>query len=579
MLGPQSLWQKVDHVVLRAAQVEALRMKCALDASPEELQHMQTWWRTDSGSLPSSEFSYAQGVQLPQESLEFLLHSQKLQCQFPYPFFHENGFSSAESEAPLTCSQDLRRLEQALQHNLQCLQDLRGRLRPLETARTALFWTWADIHMIWRRFQQALQYPGKLVVMEAVGTAGLRASSHEDPRDQLTEFRMMSCLLLATGFGFLGSLVAATCERWGWIIGTLSFSIANAVLLLNYSRLFLPHVRRRFERQMAELSRQQDALLQEVHVVQRNSQRARAVHDRAAIFMQSVNVIRNINYLALCIKTEVQRVSASGVAASRRQRQRIAERGMQVLLALLPYSDRQWRHEALATEDCQQMAMLLQGQLPRQQLTGGISAGHRQTSGQAFVQSLDESQKRLWILFRMVHLSSMLPSAVHGELGAVVEHYLRPVIVEKRMPLDRRPIMDADEDNHGSLLNGSTGGQFAASEHTGMLALANGGGPPSAMSVSQQTAAVADYDMASKEDDDASSFCGSSLSVSSLQSGTGGIGDMSKVLRKLSATRSDIARVLGRLPGAALTGPVGGEADSILRGIFLRLSSWCLPVA
>merc|ERR1712008_309476 len=109
----------------------------------------------------------------------------------------------------------------------------------------------------------------------------------------------------------------------------------------------------------------------------------------------------------------------------------------------------QWRHEALATEDCQQMAMLLQGKLPRQQLTGGISAGHRQTSGdQAFVQSLDESQKRLWILFRMVHLSSMLPSAVHGELGAVVEHYLRPVIVEKRMPLDRRPIMDADEDNH-----------------------------------------------------------------------------------------------------------------------------------
>merc|ERR1712008_374952 len=100
------------------------------------------------------------------------------------------------------------------------------------------------------------------------------------------------------------------------------------------------------------------------------------------------------------------------------------------------------------------------------------------------------------------------------------------------------------------------------------------------MSMSQQTAAVADYDMASKEDDDASSFCGSTLSVSSLHSGTGGIGDMSKVLRKLSATRSDIARVLGRLPGAALTGPVGGEADSILRGIFssivIVLPSSCL---
>merc|ERR1719297_61044 len=139
----------------------------------------------------------------------------------------------------------------------------------------------------------------------------------------------MSCLLLAAVFGLLGSLVAATCERWGWIIGTLSFGFANAVLLLNYSRLFLPHVRRRFERQLGELSRQQDSLLQEVNVVQRNSQHARAVHNRAAIFVQSVNVIRNINYLALCIKTEVQRASCSG-------RQRIAECGMQVLLALLP---------------------------------------------------------------------------------------------------------------------------------------------------------------------------------------------------------------------------------------------------
>merc|ERR550532_762946 len=181
---------------------------------------------------------------------------------------------------------------------------------------------------------------------------------------------MMSCLMLATGFGFIGSLTAAMCERWGWIIGTFCFCVANAVLLLNYSRLFLPHVRRRFERQLLELSRQQDALLQEVHIVQQNSQRARVVHNRAAIFLQSVNVIRNINYLALCIKTEVQRAGASGVAGSRLRRRRIAECGMQVLLALLPYSDLQWRHEALAAEDCQQMAVLLQGQFPRQQLSG-----------------------------------------------------------------------------------------------------------------------------------------------------------------------------------------------------------------
>jgi len=195
---------------------------------------------------------------------------------------------------------------------------------------------------------------------------------------------------------------------------------------------------------------------------------------------------------------------------------------------------------------------------------------------------LDESQKRLWILFRMVHLSSVLPSAVHGQLGAVVERYLRPVIIEQRVPLDWQPIMDADEDNHrGSLLDGSTGGQSIANEPKAMLTLVDGGGGSlddarlSTMSMSQQSAAVA-----STWDDDASSFCGSSASVS-LHSGSGGTAtDTSKVLRKLSATSSDIARVLGRLPTAALVGPVGGQASSILSDIFssiiILLPSSCL---
>jgi len=261
---------------------------------------------------------------------------------------------------------------------------------------------------------------------------------------------------------------------------------------------------------------------------------------------------------------------------------------MQVLVALLPYSDLQWRHEALATEDCRQMATLLQGQSPRQQLDGGISTGRGHNFGdQAFVQSLDESQKRLWILFRMVHLSSVLPSAVHGQLGAVVEHYLRPIIIQKRVPLDQRPIMEADEDNHhGSLFDGSTGGQ--SSERNGMLSLMDGGGgsfydarrPAMATSTARRPSAFAEDDLASTADDDASSFCGSS-SVSSLQSGSGGIAtDTSKVLRKLSTTRSDIARILGLLPATALIGPVGGQTDSILHDIFssivIVLPSSCL---
>jgi len=228
-----------------------------------------------------------------------------------------------------------------------------------------------------------------------------------------------------------------------------------------------------------------------------------------------------------------------------------------------------------AGEDCQQMAMLLQGKFPRQQVGGGIFLGRSQTpGGEAFVQSLDDSQKRLWILFRLVHLSSVLPCAVHGQLEAVVERYLRPVLIEKRVPLDRQPIMEADEDDHHrALLDGSTGGKFAANEPKGMLALMDGGSSVDARSsttgMSQRPAAFAEHDVASAVDDDASSFCGSSASGPSLRSGSGGVAtDASKVLRKLSATRSDVARVLGRLPTAALIGPVGGQADSILSDIF-----------
>lgn len=77
--------------------------------------------------------------------------------------------------------------------------------------------------------------------------------------------------------------------------------------------------------------------------MQRASKSMGLVHAKASIFMQSVNVIRNINYLAVCIKTEVQRAAAgggcaafgaSGLTVRERQRQfrrHMAECGLRLL--------------------------------------------------------------------------------------------------------------------------------------------------------------------------------------------------------------------------------------------------------
>lgn len=138
---------------------------------------------------------------------------------------------------------------------------------------------------------------------------------------------------------------------------------SQQVLLQNYSRLHLPHVRRRLEHRLNELSQQKDALLRDVQQVQRASRQtgmARRpsvsavsatfrcfrslfkdafymllgpveVQLRAHIFLQSVNVIRNMDYLARCIKTEVQRLATDKKARRAQLPKSLAASGLQLL--------------------------------------------------------------------------------------------------------------------------------------------------------------------------------------------------------------------------------------------------------
>lgn len=50
----------------------------------------------------------------------------------------------------------------------------------------------------------------------------------------------------------------------------------------------------------------------------------------------------------------------------------------------------------------------------------------------------------------MVHLSSAIPTEVQGQLPAVMDSYLRPVLVERRLPMGYGHGLNGLEDLEGS---------------------------------------------------------------------------------------------------------------------------------
>jgi len=248
----------------------------------------------------------------------------------------------------------------------------------------------------------------------------------DSAEDRAAEWRIIFCLGLASLAGAAGIPYAAiVAGSFLWAALSFGFSVANMVLLLNYQRLSLPHVHRRLERQLGHLSSRREEILSELRELQRSSQKAGAAHARASIFLQSVNVLRNINYVLLCIKTETQRAAAAatGFVASQEM---VILGGLRLLLALLPRCEKHWEAEILADEDCgKALAVLANGHAPLQGPLQRLVA---------------ESQKRLWILLRMVHLSSVLPIEAQGQLGSLVQRYARPILIEGRVPLQHQPL-------------------------------------------------------------------------------------------------------------------------------------------
>lgn len=429
------LWLKVDRAVQRALQVEVERMGKALDSDDTKaMQAMMSWWSADNSSIAGTAAAACSSIfsgreEDESETLGSMLLSERLHRRFQYRSFNMGDeMLPHEESVPRVGIEEFERLEQALSANFESLQELKGKLAPMaDSAGTLRCPRRRDLAQAAGHMQQLLQ--GFFVARQkclAKSEGKLGPTLEDSAEDRAAEWRIIFCLGLASLAGAAGIPYAAiVAGSFLWAALSFGFSVANMVLLLNYQRLSLPHVHRRLERQLGHLSSRREEILSELRELQRSSQKAGAAHARASIFLQSVNVLRNINYVLLCIKTETQRAAAAATGFGASQEMVILG-GLRLLLALLPRCEKHWEAEILADEDCgKALAVLANGHAPLQGPLQRLVA---------------ESQKRLWILLRMVHLSSVLPIEAQGQLGSLVQRYARPILIEGRVPLQHQPL-------------------------------------------------------------------------------------------------------------------------------------------
>eukprot|EP00931_Biecheleriopsis_adriatica_P047107 TRINITY_DN27132_c0_g1_i1.p1 TRINITY_DN27132_c0_g1~~TRINITY_DN27132_c0_g1_i1.p1 ORF type:complete len:1505 (-),score=312.51 TRINITY_DN27132_c0_g1_i1:55-4569(-) len=529
------LWHKVDRAVQRTLQVEAERMKKALETDdPKVLQAMMNWWSANNSAVAGAAAAavgagtlWRKGSfdQEDHETLGAALLSEHLHQRFQYhSFSRDDDLKASEEEPPV---EQFERLEQALTSNFQSLQELRGRLAPMATAagtlrcirRRDLVLAAASLQELMRRCQGLAGHKKGKGEKQSEGSL-----SDDSPEDTAAERRILGCLSCAALVGLLAAPFAAAAGIWLWATMATSFAAANIVLLLNYQRLSLPHVHRRFERQLCHLSDRREDILAEIRDLQHSSQQAGATHMRAFIFLQSVNVLRNINYVVLCIKTESQRAAAASSGGMAMQQASIVIGGLQLLLALLPRCERRWEAEILADKDCGS-ALVALGPIQRASVQG------------APLQKLvAESQKRLWILLRMVHLSSVLPIEAQGQLASLVERYARPILIEGWVPLRRQSALELAHDGCEVSLYSAAGN---GSSRPACRALALGDGNESSASRSSNAGRLTLADQQ----------CTGAAVSEELPSG------QREALKQLAATRRDCSRVLARLDPEVRLGP------------------------
>lgn len=297
---------------------------------------MLTWWMASNRSITtmaarasvrSQEVSVRDGPKDADEPpLGVMLLNSNLHQRFPYIRF--GGLGDTHNAKPMQVAQACERLQEKFSSNAESLRALRDRLGSLE--KRGKEWSfscrWDDVRRAFAEVGTVLRHPFR---MEGGGRTS-RCEDGVDATHNWVERRLKICLAVSAATSAFACVSATLGMGLPWSVCAADFSIANGVLLLCFSRLSLPHTHRQFERQVSALADQRKEILADIESIQVDSMGAGMTHVRACILMQSVNVVRNINYFVMCVKTESQRaaMSAGGAESASSRRQQITTCGV-----------------------------------------------------------------------------------------------------------------------------------------------------------------------------------------------------------------------------------------------------------
>eukprot|EP00929_Paragymnodinium_shiwhaense_P000442 TRINITY_DN100684_c0_g1_i1.p1 TRINITY_DN100684_c0_g1~~TRINITY_DN100684_c0_g1_i1.p1 ORF type:complete len:1310 (-),score=269.55 TRINITY_DN100684_c0_g1_i1:17-3946(-) len=447
----ETLCVKVDSTIQRVLRVEVERMKLALETNDRgTLQSTMAWW---SPSIGDPYHGWCSGADSKNDGLTLgkLFLADQLQTRFCYPG------SFVTEEVPQQCevqegAEEFERLERALSANVQSVHRLRSRLVPMEKQVGGMRCPRkADLRRACDEMRRVVQL--------CAGLEGGRQESDlpDTPEDRAAERRTLGSLAAAVIGGAAVTLLCVPLCSLLWLMAAAGFSVANVILLTNHWRLSLPYVHRRIERRLVDLSDGREQILEEIKGLQGTLQMAGIQHMKATIFLQSVNVLRNITYMVMCIKKEAgqaEAVAPSFGVDPQAAHSKVVKRGLQLLLACLPREEPRWRQEILADEDCGRAACLLQWQANSRNASreaeqtsqpqswpcllnapGAMASASAAARKEMQDSIVDAQKKRLGIFFRMVHLASEVPSEAQGRMYALLQQYLRPIVLEGRVPL------------------------------------------------------------------------------------------------------------------------------------------------
>eukprot|EP00667_Euglena_gracilis_P001366 EG_transcript_1366 len=434
----QDLWLGVDRRLQAAFRNEVTRMEHARSTDDQKvLEKLASWWMEEistwrSYPVPTSDLVASfRGSSLASDGelepylerttcLANLQHQpKKLHSMYPYDDFFDRGDLSEGDEDSLGSSSPrlaelmespearrrardrLKTLEDRLKRHHHRLESLQQHIpRRCNPPPALQFWKEQLVGLVHQEDPVPVRewfakWRVAFVLLFAAAASGLLAWRHAEP-PALPPDQQAAHLL-----AFAAASASALCHIF---------------LLYHYGHLNLRHKHQRFEQLLEAANKERVEIEREMRAseVLGSSPKIRALHLKAQIYTQSVNVVRNVNYLTLCIKNEMQRHTNS-IARSK-----VVIFGLSLLDAVFCDTD--------VTEPVMDA---IRGLCQRP----GTGLLQLPVATQSDIRRMiSDCTRRKNMLLSMYHLHCEVPPEWQGSLEHFAMHYLRPILVDRCMP-------------------------------------------------------------------------------------------------------------------------------------------------